>query len=178
MNWAGKFSQKSGLSLEDCTISITKKKFLLFFSKYYLSIAFNPLEEEIQQNTLATDNSQFLNPPDLTIVTIQATVADDNWMYFYPGVVYLKNVTIKEPLLSKNPPKICRLVVFEHENVGYYEKDDEIEIRGLVQFITNPPYDVVVKSHLVEEEEEEKFAQIIVGTSENYGNEYVKNLGI
>ncbi|MHA1110607.1 MAG: hypothetical protein ACTSRE_05860 [Promethearchaeota archaeon] len=178
IKWAGKFSQKSGLSVDDCTVFIANKKFLLYFSKFYLSIAFNPTTEEIQQNTLATSETKFKSIPRLTSVTIRATVKEDEWAYFYPGVIYLKNVKVVSPA-NKVPdfPPICRVVVFEHENIGYYEKGSEIEIQGLVQTIQNPPQDVLT-STFSSYGTTDTYAQIIVGTFENYGFEYVKNLGI
>ncbi len=140
MKWAGKFSQKSGLSVDDCTVFIANKKFLLFFSNFFLSIAFNPTMPEILQNTLSTDETKFRTIPEFTSVTIQATVKEDDWMFFYPGVIYLKNVRIISPNVGiSDLPPICRAVVFKHENIGYYKKGSEIEIHGLVQVIQNPP---------------------------------------
>ncbi|TFG19863.1 MAG: hypothetical protein EU530_04915 [Promethearchaeota archaeon] len=178
MKWAGKFSQKSGLSVDDCTVFIANKNFLLYFSNFFLSIAFNPTMSEILQNTLSNDETKFRTILEFTSVTIQATVKEDDWMFFYPGVIYLKNVKIISPNvgISELPP-ICRAVVFEHENIGYYKKGSEIEIHGLVQVIQNPPQDVLTNTYS-SFGETHTYGQIIVGTSENYGFEYIKNLGI
>jgi predicted nucleotidyltransferase len=175
---AGKFSQKSGLPIEDCTVFISKKKFLLKYWRFYLSIAFNPTTHEITQNTLATKNTRFINLPGWESVIIKASVKEDDWLYFYPGVVYLENVEFIS--VGKNIeeyPSICRAVIFEHENVGYYGKGDLIEIRGLVQTILNPPQDIINESPS-EFSKKKNYAQIVVGTFENYGAEYIKNLNL
>ncbi len=176
-NLAHLFAQKSGLSFEDCTVFISNKKFLLHFSKFVLSIAFSPNESEIKNNTLASANTRFINIPRLSRITIKATVADDSWMYFYPGVIYLTNVQIDDSKAMIDVGQICRVVIFEHENIGYYKRGNHIEIRGLIQKIENPPSDTLIKCKDVVDITENIY-QIIVGTSENYGNEYVKNLEI
>jgi len=177
MTMANKFSQKSGMSLDDCTVFIAQKKFLLYFSKYYLSIAFCPTPSEIQQNSLGMNTTRFTNIPELSNLTIQATVSDDDWMYYYPGIVYLKNVKIPHsPSIAVDIPPICRVLVFEHENIGYFEKGSDIEVRGLVQLIMNPPYDVIAKNPPINGQN--RYAQLVVGTLENFGNEYIKKIGL
>ena len=110
------------------------------------------------------------------MVTLRARVSNDDWMYFYPGIVYLDNVEIMDAENERQIPFITRMVVFEHENIGYYENGDYIEIRGLLQYIKNPPYEVITKFQRSLPIENQEFAQIVVGTKENYENEYVKNL--
>ncbi|MBN2154458.1 MAG: hypothetical protein JW776_00255 [Candidatus Lokiarchaeota archaeon] len=172
---AHKFSQKSGMSIEDCTVFITNKPFLLFFSKFYLSMAFNPSEQEIQNNTLALDSTYFINVPEYSRMVIQATVVNDDWLYYYPGVVYLDDVHFVGLVQGKvSSSNLCRALIFEHENIGYYKRGNRIEICGLLQQIQNPPHDIVARYS--GKNPSSPFFQLVIGTRENYGNEYVKNL--
>jgi len=68
---------------------------------------------------------------------------------------------------KKNSPlNITRLIVYEHELVGYYKKGDIVEIRGLLQEGINVPNFNDLKPV--------KTYQILVGGQETFGNEYIR----
>ena len=176
-----KFSRKTGLSMEDCVVFTFRKPYLFYYEKYFLSVAFSPLEREIKDNPLASKNTCFINEKGLTNVTVQAEVADNDWSYFYPAVVNIKNVKT----INKNQFKgfknlnICRILIFERESSGYFKEGDNIEIKGLIQRIDNPPPKLVISEAAVggyNASADKIYHQIVIGTEENYGNEYIKNL--
>ncbi len=179
----GKFSLKTGLSIEDCVVYTSLKKYLLYFNDYFLSIAFCPKHNEILENQMAIENTHFINISGLDNVTIKAKITNIDWGYFYPSIIDVKNIIfLKKPENSKLPLEqlnICRIVIFEHECSGYFKSGQNIEIRGLVQEIENPPPQFILRNALSlgqNDIENLKFHQIVIGTSENYGNEYIKNL--
>ena len=89
----------------------------------------------------------------------------------------MKEIQVQDLNKQINPTQICRAVIYEHENVGYFKRGNRLEIRGLIQKIKMPSTDTVIKSKGWSNPEDDLF-QIIVGTFENYGDEYVKNLEI
>ena len=129
-------------------------------------------------NNLAKSDTNFINLENQTNVTLHATILNEDWMYFYPGIVYLGDVEIKLlDQISFRNHNIIRAVVFEHENIGYYKKGTRVEIRGLLQKIQNPSREMIKLLNFSSDNVSE-FMQIVVGTFENYGNEYIKNLEI
>jgi hypothetical protein len=66
------------------------------------------------------------------------------------------------------PNSITRLMIFEHENIGFYSNGDIIEISGMLQECHQVPNFKTL--------ELEDTYQILVGTVELYGKEYVKRL--
>ncbi|MHA1821813.1 MAG: hypothetical protein ACTSVC_15175 [Promethearchaeota archaeon] len=113
---------------------------------------------------------------------------------------------IKDKLLKDNPSLIKRIIIFERECSGYFHEGDHLEIRGLIQRVENPPidnntHDNSFGSYQISGNtknnntnnnntnnsgidnkdsvnKENVFYQIVIGTYENYGNEYIKNLDI
>ncbi|MHA1727385.1 MAG: hypothetical protein ACTSWY_01475 [Promethearchaeota archaeon] len=178
-----KFSQKTGLSLEDCVVYTSKKRYLFYFDKYFLSIAFCPNQEEISKNPLTTKNTRFINEIGMENVTIRATVANTEWGFFYPSIVDIKEVVFIEEKRFKRKisPNICRIIIFERECSGYFKEGNNIEVKGLVQRIINAPPQLIISDSVhggYKDGESREYYQIIIGTTENYGNEYIKNLDL
>lgn len=176
-----KFSRKTGLSMEDCVVFTSRKPYLFYYEKYFLSIAFSPLEREIENNPLASKSTQFVNEKGLTNVIVQAEVTDIDWGYFYPAVVNIKNVKLmnKSQLKGSKNLNICRILIFERESSGYFTEGDNIEIKGLIQRIENPSPKLVISEAVTggyDNSEDKIYHQIVIGTKENYGNEYIRNL--
>ena len=64
------------------------------------------------------------------------------------------------------PNEITRLFISEYENVGYYGNNDIVEIQGLLQICRNVPdfnSPKLITTY-----------QILVGSNEYYGQEYVR----
>ncbi len=70
--------------------------------------------------------------------------------------------------LEIQPKNITRLLVFEHELVGYYRCGDKIEIRGLLQKAENIP-----QSNSLDLKDT---YQILVGGYETFGKEYIRKI--
>ncbi|MBD3350230.1 MAG: hypothetical protein GF364_01975 [Candidatus Lokiarchaeota archaeon] len=185
MNVASKFSLKSGLSQEDCAVFTSLKPYLFYYNDQFLSIAFCPKEEEIEVNPLASENTRLSNIEKYSRVVLKAQVSNVDWGYFYPAIVYIKYVTnsdennnetqLHEDILKK----IKRIVIFEREISGYFNQGDNIEISGLLQKVEHAPKKVVLNGSINENfQKDDEIYQIVIGTKENYGNEYIKNLEV
>ena len=170
---ANKMVLKTGLNFDDCFIYSGKKPYLFYFGKYFLSIAFCPLPDEIKKIKLLGEGIEVKNIPELVNVTIQATIDDLDLAYFYIGLVGISDVKMTKIgdndvnilKIDDNRRKltkdmnIFRILIFERDISGYFNKGQRVEIRGLIQ--------QVIQGN-------EIFYQIVIGTAENYGNEYIK----
>ena len=189
---AQKFSFKTGLDVQDCVIYTSLKKYLFYYLNYYLSIAFCPTFDEIRNNPLADEATRFINLKNLENITITAEVKNLDWGFFYPALVYLENIQIENPREQDITDvigefSIIRIVIFEREISGYFKEGNRIEVRGLLQKIEHLPENKLNKKFLKSNEYNLKsnecnskpsVCQLIIGTIENYGNEYIKNLDV
>ena len=173
-----KFSMKTGVPISECIVYSAMKSYLFYYHKYFLSISFCPKEFEIKENPLANPQTKFINEQDFSSVTIKARVIDDSWSLFYPSLTYINDVKILDKNLKNriNPNLIKRILVFEKDLTGYYFKGNYISIKGLLQKVENPPLHPLNKVNILESNSNNSFYQIVIGTSQNFGNEFILNL--
>ncbi|MHA1339705.1 MAG: hypothetical protein ACTSRZ_06125 [Promethearchaeota archaeon] len=170
-----KFSIKSGIPVDDCIVFSSIKPYLFYYGKYFLSIAFCPTNNEIKNNPLANAETKFINLFESAPISINAKVLDDSWSLYYPSLTYITDVEILDKKFKKkiDPSLIKRILVFERETTGYYFKNNKIRIKGLLQKVINPPNHYL---NDLKDSDNSFFYQIVIGTAENFGNEYVINL--
>lgn len=183
-----KFSAKTGMPIDDCIVYTNLKKYLFYFGKYYLSIAFNPNSDEIMNNPMANSETECIDVPEAFRVTIRANIDNMDWSYCYPSLIYLKNVEFVSNRKSDsknttdliNAAQIIRVLIFEREISGYFNIGDNLIIQGLVQEIVNIPNIYPNNKYIIKDnaKQKEKLYQIVLGTRINYGKEFIKNLSI
>lgn len=167
MTKAEKWAEKSGLSVEECFDYLHQKSYLFYFKNRFVSLIFVPSQEELIAYSPYLLDSQFFN---VRPITIQATIRTDRWGLYYPGLYGIQCDAILDDEFENLPSKqnITRLLVFEHENVGYYSIGDKVEIAGLLQKCEN----VLVGNGF----EIGITYQLVVGTMETFKHEYVRRV--
>jgi len=159
---AEKMSIKTGLPMEECFEYIYNKKYLFFFNNRKVSITFAPSLQELLRFPLFSPETIFKS---IKSISIQAKIESCEFGYFYPSL-YKISCKNSNDEMNIGPFDITRLIVYEHELVGYYEKGDVVEIRGLLQECINVPNFNDLKPI--------KTYQILVGGQETFGNEYIR----
>ena len=164
---AEKMIPKTGLSADECFANLFHKPFLFYHKDRPVSIMFVPTLEELIHSPLYTVESQF---ESIGLISLQARIISDQWGYFYPGVFAIEGQTFTPISLESDieilPNEITRLFISEYENVGYYGNNDIVEIQGLLQICRNVPdfnSPKLITTY-----------QILVGSNEYYGQEYVR----
>lgn len=163
---AQKMSVKSGLPLEECFDYIYHKPYLFYYDNRKISLTFAPLYTEIPKCPLFIPETKFIS---LDVCCISAQIESDEWGFDYPGLFALREIKIiKCPSnFLQNAEQITRLLVYEHEFVGYYRKGERVEVKGMLQRVErapnyNQPWEII------------DIYQILIGGVETFGNEYVK----
>ncbi len=159
---AEKMAIKTGLPMEECFEYIYKKKYLFFFNNRKVSITFAPNLQELLRYPLFSPETIFKS---IKNITIQAKIESCEYGYYYPSLYKISRKNINEEI-NFNSSDITRLMVYEHEHVGYYKNGDDVEIRGLLQECINVPNFNDLKPI--------KTYQILVGGQETFGNEYIR----
>ncbi|MHA1562526.1 MAG: nucleotidyltransferase domain-containing protein, partial [Promethearchaeota archaeon] len=159
---AEKMAIKTGLPMEECFEYIYKKNYLFFFNKRKVSITFAPNLQELLRYPLFSPETIFKSKKR---VTIQAKIESCEFGYYYPSLYKISCEKIKDEK-NYSPLDITRLIVYEHELVGYYKNGDDVEIRGLLQECINVPN--------FNDLNPIKTYQILVGGQETFGNEYIR----
>jgi uncharacterized protein len=171
---AEKMAIKTGLPMEECFEYIYKKPYHIFYRDRKVSLTFVPNLSEILQLPLYHKDTMFENQQPCTV---RGRIVSSEFGYYYPGLFQIHVEEIVDKLSGKNSPndtnliepkQISRLLVFEHENVGYYRENDRIEIQGLLQKCTMVPNFKTL--------EPVETYQMMVGTKETFGHEYVRLL--
>ncbi len=165
---AQKLSLKTGLPMEECFVFIYNKPYLFYHNNRKFSITFAPTELELVKSPLYVLNSSFKK---IEPIKIHAIVKNSEWGFYYPGIFEIECTSIESNLHKKLKPPlskedISRLMVYEHELVGYYQEGDLIEIKGLLQKATNVPRFDNLDLHTT--------YQVLVGGHETFGDEYVR----
>jgi predicted nucleotidyltransferase len=160
--YATTLQQKTGLPTNLCEQYISMKKYYLFYNGRFLSMGFVPTASEISR-TYETYSFHTMSP-----VRITARVVDDQWGYFYPAEykIEVTNITwLDSGGGSMQPedvaPNLTTLLTMERESSGYYFPGDEIEVSGLLESVQDGG---------------RQYYQVLLGTREMYGREYVKLL--
>ncbi len=171
MPLAEKLSIKTGLPLEECFEYVYRKPHMYFYNNIKVSITFAPTVLELPTYPLFTKNTIFQS---MQPAKIKARVLDSSWGAYYPSLFeiecldidYLKKSSKEKKMEKIRKENLKRLLVYEHELVGYYGKNDVVEIRGLLQMAKNVPnYSTL---------HEEDCFQVLVGGKETFGSEYVR----
>lgn len=180
MQISSSFSKKTGIPVDDCIVFTSAKKYLQYFGDTYLSIAFSPCKDELVANPLATRDTEARNLKGFDRIKITAKVGDMSWGYFYPAIVPLKDVEILDCSSDRDSSmlNIQRLLVWERECSGYYSEGDTVEVQGLVQRVENVPRGYVSWDKRSVVFQTEEIDQIVIGTAENYGHEFIKNVNL
>ncbi len=162
---AEKLALKSGLELDECFEYLYKKKYLHKFNDRKLSITFAPIYHEIPFIPYFTQKTEFIPVKEISII---AQIKNSDWGFYYPGIFQISCIEILSNVqrVEIKNIDITRLIVYEHDFIGYFQKNAIIEIRGLLQkcinindFSTNSINETY---------------QIIVGAKETFGNEYIR----
>lgn len=159
---AEKMAIKTGLPMEECFEYIYKKNYLFFFNNRKVSITFAPNLQELLRYPLFSPETIFKS---IKSITIQAKIESCEFGYYYPGLYRISCEKIKKKK-KISPLDITRLIVYEHELVGYYKNGDCVEIRGLLQECIGVPN--------FNDLEPINTYQILVGGQETFGNEYIR----
>ncbi|MHA1647073.1 MAG: hypothetical protein ACTSVL_05835 [Promethearchaeota archaeon] len=159
---AEKMAIKTSIKMEECFEYIYKKNYLFFYNNRKVSITFAPNLQELLRYPLFSPETIFKS---IKSVTIQAKIESCEFGYYYPSLYKISCEKIKD---EKNYSSldITRLIVYEHELVGYYKNGDDVEIKGLLQECINVPNFHDLKPI--------KTYQILVGGQETFGNEYIR----
>ncbi len=157
--YATALAKKTGLKLDLTTQYITKKPYYLYYKKKFLSLGFVPLPGEISHNYEA------FSFRTLVPIKVTARILGDQWGYFYPAEyriqtekVEIQGTSEEVPLKDEVGKKLTTLLLMEREISGYYFPGDEVEIHGMLQAV---------------QDEGQNYFQVIVGTRELFGNEWV-----
>ncbi|OLS14644.1 MAG: hypothetical protein RBG13Loki_1746 [Promethearchaeota archaeon CR_4] len=160
--YASTLTKKTGLKLNLTMQYIAQKPYYLFYKDKFLSLGFVPSLGEISREY---DAYSFRT---LMPVKVKARILDDRWGYFYPGEYKIQieqlelqgktDETITDFDFEK---KITTLFLMEREISGYYFPGDEVEIHGMLQEVRDGS---------------QTYFQVMIGTRELYGNEWVKRL--
>jgi predicted nucleotidyltransferase len=161
---AEKMAIKTGLPMEECFEYIYKKKYLFFFNNRKVSITFAPNLQELLRYPLFSPGTIFKS---IKSITIQAKIESCEYGYYYPSLYKISCVKITDEKKIR-PLNITRLIVYEHELVGYYKNGDVVEIRGFLQECINVPN--------FNDLDPINTYQILVGGQETFGNEYIRKL--
>jgi len=163
---AQKMSVKSGLPMEECFDYIYHKPYLMFYNERKISLTFAPSYLELPKCPLFTPDSRFIS---FDVCCVQAQIVSDEWGFDYPGLFNIKvfNILQCPPKFRKDADKITRLLVYEHEFVGFYRSGDKVEIKGMLQRVEQVP-DYERPWELIDT------YQILVGGVETFGIEYIK----
>ncbi|MBD3191711.1 MAG: hypothetical protein GF308_13770 [Candidatus Heimdallarchaeota archaeon] len=148
-------SRKTGLPPFLLERYIKLKSWLSIFNGTDLSFHFNPKPAERPFKY----GQQFFKV--ITPVDVRGFIKDSSFGYNYPGIYQLSDCSFIGETVdhsSKELPK--RILSFEGAFTGYFKKGDEIVIRGLLEKV----YD---------SKENYLFNQIILGTKECQGNEFI-----
>ena len=161
---AEKMAIKTGLPMEECFEYIYNKNYLYFFNNRKVSITFAPNLQELLRYPLFSPETIFKS---IKNITIQAKIEPCEFGYYYPSLYKISCNKIQDET-DFGPLDITRLIVYEHELVGYYKNGDDVEIRGLLQECINVPSFNDLKPI--------KTYQILVGGQETFGNEYIRKI--
>ena len=167
MPLAEKMEIKTGLPFGECFSYLFEKKYLFFHNNRKVSITFAPTLSELIFSPLYILDSQFINVPLSGPLIVSAEIVDDEWGSFYPGVFKIACEDIMGDLnLPCKKEDITRLMIWEHELVGYYKKSDKVVIKGQLQLCKNVPKFQGTETHTT--------YQILVGGRETFGKEYIR----
>jgi predicted nucleotidyltransferase len=147
-------AKKTGLPESVTEKYISRKKWLSIYGKTSLSFLFSPEPNE-RPFQYGEQLFRALKP-----VTISAKISSSDLGFAYPSIYQLSNCEfLNDKEASINLP-IKRVFSFEGALTGYFKANDKIVIRGLLEEVNDL-------------KKEKKFYQILLGTKECVGNEFI-----
>ena len=154
MRYERSMSRKSGLSMELASKYIAKKKWLSIYDKTDLSLVFSPLPSELPFKY----GDEMFTP--VCIVDVECKITDSALGFAYPAIYQIESCKI----ISKTSPipnlPLKRILSFEGALTGYFLKGENVVVRGLLEKV-------------VDKKKNHTFLQIILGTKECVGNEFI-----
>jgi len=147
-------SNKSGLSEKITRKYIAMKTWLGMFGKTNLSLIFSPKANELPFSY----GDQIFEP--LEPITLKCTITNTDFGFAYPAIYEISDCEILSELKENKDLPINRIFSFEGALTGYFRKDDVVIVRGLLERVT-------------ETKTNKQFYQIILGTKECLGNEFI-----
>lgn len=174
---------KYNISEKEALEIIKRKETFIFYNKIPVSIKFNPTDTEISNNPFAIINSETTRFESIGTIKLLAEIIETDWQFFYPSLIFIKTIDVLEShhsanLESKNNENsssyyqmpITRLVLFEQDLSGFFERGNKIEIYGLWQVALNVPDETKVFPQMGTKDT----GQIVIGTKEMQGKEYIR----
>ncbi|MHA1503842.1 MAG: hypothetical protein ACTSPT_01475 [Candidatus Heimdallarchaeota archaeon] len=147
-------SKKSGLPQKITSKYIKMKTWLSVFNTTDLSMIFSPRPSEIPYQY----GEQTFKP--LKAIDVECTISNADLGSAYPSIYEITNPNILTSELKELETSLTRILSFEGALTGYFVKDDVVIIRGLLE-------------EVVDHKTNRKFHQIILGTKECRGNEFI-----
>ncbi|MHA1365145.1 MAG: hypothetical protein ACTSP5_01875 [Candidatus Heimdallarchaeota archaeon] len=147
-------SKKSGLPQKITSKYIKMKTWLSVFNTTDLSMIFSPRPSEIPYQY----GEQTFRP--LKAIDVECTISNADLGSAYPAIYEITNPNILTSELKELETSLTRILSFEGALTGYFVKDDVVIIRGLLE-------------EVVDHKMNRKFHQIILGTKECRGNEFI-----
>jgi predicted nucleotidyltransferase len=150
--YAISMAKKSGLPVKLTYKYIAIKSWLSLYDKTNLSMLFSPTIDELPFQY----NEQFFIP--ISHVDVKCTITDASLGSAYPSIYKINECEILNKKI-KQEINLQRILSFEGALTGYFDKGDEIIVRGLLEKVTTS--------------KGESFNQVLLGTKECVGNEFI-----
>jgi predicted nucleotidyltransferase len=147
-------SKKSGLPKELTSKYIKMKTWLSVFNTTDLSMIFSPRPSEIPFQY----GEQTFIP--IKPVDVECIISNADLGSAYPSIYRITDPKILTDGLEEINDSLTRILSFEGALTGYFVKDDRVVVRGLLE-------------EVVDHTKNKKFHQIILGTKECRGNEFI-----
>lgn len=147
-------SKKSGLPQKITSKYIKMKTWLSVFNTTDLSMIFSPRPSEIPY----LYGEQTFTP--IKSIDVECTISNADLGSAYPSIFEITDPKVLSGELKELELSITRILSFEGALTGYFVKDDVVVVRGLLE-------------EVVDHKKKKKFHQIILGTKECRGNEFI-----
>jgi len=153
--YAQTFNEKFPVIFENSKdITPMTPTWLSVFNTTDLSMIFSPRPSEIPYQY----GEQTFKP--LKAIDVECTISNADLGSAYPSIYEITNPNILTSELKELETSLTRILSFEGALTGYFVKDDVVIIRGLLE-------------EVVDHKTNRKFHQIILGTKECRGNEFI-----
>ncbi len=152
--YAESIGRKAGLPISLSTKYVAIKKWLSVYGNTNLSLIFSPTPEEIPFNY----GEQQFTP--INSIDIECVISNSDLGYAYPSIYEIKDCSILSENSSVIDLPIVRILSFEGALTGFFKKGDSVVVRGLLEKVKN-------------RKNNSEFYQIILGTKECIGNEFI-----
>jgi predicted nucleotidyltransferase len=147
-------ARKTGLPTSITKKYIAKKSWLSVFDETNLSMLFSPTVNEIPFQY----GDEFYTPKEQVEISCRISKADLGSAY--PSIYNIRDCTFLGKQANDNSLPIERIMSFEGALTSYFKKDDRIVVRGLLE-------------KAIDKKNNKSFAQIMLGTKECVGNEFI-----